>query len=112
LREVRIDEAQLTATGRLRRSPWFLALGDSENALRRLKDLAPEIEVADVRIVHAKIDVTIEVDGSEIVVPVTIRPPRTVSMRDHSHERLILEMLENNDIRKRRRTDQAAAAAE
>lgn len=112
LREVRIDEAQLTATGRLRRSPWFLALGDFENALRRLKDLAPEIEVADVRIVHAKIDVTIEVDGSEIVVPVTIRPPRTVSMRDHSHERLILEMLENNDIRKRRRTDQAAAAAE
>lgn len=112
LREVRIDEAQLTATGRLRRSPWFLALGDSENALRRLKDLAPEIEVADVRIVHAKIDVTIEVDGSEIVVPVTIRPPRTVSMRDHSHERLILEMLEDNEIRKRRRTDQAAAAAE
>lgn len=112
LREVRIDEAQLTATGRLRRSPWFLALGDSENALRRLKDLAPEIEVADVRIVHAKIDVTIEVDGSEIVVPVTIRPPQTVSMRDHSHERLILEMLEDNEIRKRRRTDQAAAAAE
>jgi len=62
--------------------------------------------------VHAKIDVTIEVDGTETVVPVTIRPPRTVSMRDHSHERLILEMLEDNDIRKRRRTDQAAAAAE
>lgn len=33
-------------------------------------------------------------------------------MRDHSHERLILEMLEDNDIRKRRRTGQAAAAAE
>ena len=48
----------------------------------------------------------------EIVVPVTIRPPRTVSMRDHSHERIILEMLEDNEIRKRRRTDQAAAAAE
>lgn len=112
LREVRIDEAQLTATGRLRRSPWFLSLGDSENALRRLKDVAPEIDVGDVRIVHAKIDVTIEVDDSEIVVPVTIRPPRMVSMRDHSHERLILKMLEDNEIRKRRRTDQAAAAAE
>jgi hypothetical protein len=62
--------------------------------------------------VHAKIDVTIEVDDSEIVVPVTIRPPRTVSMRDHSHERLILDMLEDNDIRKRRGADQAAAAAE
>lgn len=112
LREVRIDEAQLTATGRLRRSPWFLSLGDSENALRRLKEVAPEIDVGDVRIVHAKIDVTIEVDDSEIVVPVTIRPPRTVSMRDHSHERIILEMLEDNEIRKRRRTDKAAAAAE
>ncbi len=112
LREVRVDEAQLTTTGRLRRSPWYLTLGDTENALRRLKDVAPEIDVADVRIVHAKIDVTIEVDDSEIVVPVTIRPPRTVSMRDHSHERLILEMLEDNEIRKRRRTDQAAAAAE
>lgn len=112
LREVRVDEAQITTTGRLRRSPWFLTLGDSENALKRLKLVAPEIEIDDVRIVHAKIDVTIEVDDSEIVVPVTIRPPRTVSMRDHSHERLILDMLENNDIRKRRRTDQAAAAAE
>lgn len=112
LREVRIDEAQLTATGRLRRSPWFMSLGDSENALRRLKEVAPEIDVGDVRIVHAKIDVTIEVDDSEIVVPVTIRPPRTVSMRDHSHERIILEMLEDNEIRKRRRTDKAAAAAE
>ena len=112
LREVRIDEAQLTATGRLRRSPWYLTLGDSENALGRLKDVAPEIDVADVRIVHAKIDVNIEVDDSEIVVPVTIRPPRTVSMRDHSHERLILEMLEDHEIRKRRRADQAAAAAE
>lgn len=111
LREVRIDEAQLTATGRLRRSPWFMSLGDSENALRRLKEVAPEIDVGDVRIVHAKIDVTIEVDDSEIVVPVTIRPPRTVSMRDHSHERIILEMLEDNEIRKRRRTDKAAAAA-
>lgn len=112
LREVRVDEAQITTTGRLRRSPWFLTLGDSENALKRLKAVASEIDIDDVRIVHAKIDVTIEVDDSEIVVPVTIRPPRTVSMRDHSHERLILEMLENNDIRKRRRTDQAAAAAE
>lgn len=89
-----------------------MSLGDSENALRRLKEVAPEIDVGDVRIVHAKIDVTIEVDDSEIVVPVTIRPPRTVSMRDHSHERIILEMLEDNEIRKRRRTDTAAAAAE
>lgn len=112
LREVRVDEAQVTATGRLRRSPWFLTLGDSENALKRLKEVACELDVADVRIVHAKIDVTIEVDDSEIVVPVTIRPPRTVSMRDHSHERLILDMLEDNDIRKRRGADQAAAAAE
>lgn len=112
LREVRVDEAQITATGRLRRSPWFLTLGDSENALKRLKEVACELDVADVRIVHAKIDVTIEVDDSEIVVPVTIRPPRTVSMRDHSHERLILDMLEDNDIRKRRGADQAAAAAE
>ncbi|NJL50573.1 MAG: hypothetical protein HC909_02515 [Blastochloris sp.] len=112
LREVRIDEAQLTATGRLRRSPWFLTLGDSDNALRRLNEVAPEIDVTDVRIVHAKIDVTIEVDDSEIVVPVMIRPPRTVSMRDHSHERLILEMLEDNEIRMRRRADQTAVAAE
>ncbi|MFD1883499.1 hypothetical protein [Paracoccus pacificus] len=112
LREVRVDEAQITATGRLRRSPWFLTLGDSENALKRLKEVACDLDVADVRIVHAKIDVTIEVDDSEIVVPVTIRPPRTVSMRDHSHERLILDMLEDNDIRKRRGADQAAAAAE
>ncbi|MGR3402098.1 hypothetical protein [Paracoccus sp. (in: a-proteobacteria)] len=112
LREVRVDEAQITATGRLRRSPWFLTLGDSENALKRLKEVACDLDVADVRIVHAKIDVTIEVDDSEIVVPMTIRPPRTVSMRDHSHERLILDMLEDNDIRKRRGADQAAAAAE
>jgi hypothetical protein len=112
LREVRVDEAQITTTGRLRRSPWFLTLGDSRNALQRLKDVASDLDIADLRIVHAKIDVTIEMDDAEVVVPVTIRPPRTVSMRDHSHERSILEMLEDNDIRKRRRTGQAAAAAE
>ncbi|RME15543.1 MAG: hypothetical protein D6801_07205 [Alphaproteobacteria bacterium] len=112
LREVRVDEAEITTTGRLRRSPWFLTLGDSQNALRRLRDVASDLDIADLRIVHAKLDVTIEVDGTEVVVPVTIRPPRTVSMRDHSHERLILEMLEDNDIRKRRRTGKAAAAAE
>lgn len=112
LREVRVDEAEITATGRLRRSPWFLTLGDSQNALRRLKDVAPDLDIADMRIVHAKLDVTIEVDDTEVVVPVTIRPPRTVSMRDHSHERLILQMLEDNDIRKCRRTGQAAAAAD
>lgn len=112
LREVRIDEAELMATGRLRRSPWLLTLRDSENALRRLREIAPEIDISDVRIVHAKIDVTIAVDDNEIVIPVTIRPPRTISMRDHAHERLILDMLEDNGIRKTRPTDQIAAAAE
>ena len=112
LREIRVDEAEITKTGRLRRSPWFLTMGDSENALKRLKNLASALDVGDLRIVHVKIDVTIEVDSTEIVVPVTIRPPRTVSMRDHSHERLILKMLEDNDIRKRRGTGQVAAAAE
>jgi len=102
----------MTTTGRLRRSPWLLALGDTENALRRLKQVAGDLDIADLRIVSAKIDVTIEVDDSETVVPVSIRPPRTVSMRDHSHERLILEMLEDNDIRIARRTGQVAAAAE
>lgn len=112
LREVRVDEAEITSTGRLRRSPWFLALGDTENALRRLKQVAGDLDIADLRIVSAKIDVTIEVDDSETVVPVSIRPPRTVSMRDHAHERLILEMLEDNDIRITRRTGQVATAAE
>ena len=112
LREVRIDEAQQTATGRLRRSPWHMTLADSENALKRLAGIAPDIDISDIRFVHAKIDVTIDVDDNETVVPVTIRPPRTVSMRDHSHERLILDMLEDNDIRKARRPREVAAAAE
>jgi len=112
LREVRIDEAQQTATGRLRRSPWHMTLADSENALKRLAGIAPDIDISDIRFVHAKIDVTIDVGDNETVVPVTIRPPRTVSMRDHSHERLILDMLEDNDIRKSRRPRKVAAAAE
>lgn len=112
LREVRIDEAQQTATGRLRRSPWHMTLSDSENALKRLVGIAPDIDISDIRFVHAKIDVTIDVADNETVVPVTIRPPRTVSLRDHSHERLILDMLEDNGIRKSRRPREIAAAAE
>lgn len=112
LREIRIDETARTAAGRLRRSPWTMTLRDTEDAIARLARVAPEIDIADVRIVHAKIDVTIEVDGSETVVPVTIRPPRTLSMRDHSHERPILDMLEDHDIRKRRPSRRTAAAAE
>jgi hypothetical protein len=49
LREVRVDEAQLTTTGRLRRSPWFLTLGDSQNALKRLKEVASDLDIADIR---------------------------------------------------------------
>lgn len=89
-----------------------MTLRDTEDAIARLARVAPEIDIADVRIVHAKIDMTIEVDGSETVVPVTIRPPRTLSMRDHSHERPILDMLEDHDIRKRRPSRRTAAAAE
>ena len=89
-----------------------MTLADSENALKRLTGIAPDIDISDVRFVHAKIDVTIDVADNETVIPVTIRPPRTVSMRDHSHERLILDMLEDNDIRKSRKSREVAAAAE
>ena len=112
LREIRIDETTRTAAGRLRRSPWTMTLRDTQDAIARLASVAPEIDISDMRIMHAKIDVTIEVDGNETVVPVTIRPPRTLSMRDHSHERLILDMLEDHDIRKRRSSRRTAAAAE
>lgn len=112
LREVRIDEAEKMPSGRWRRSPWYLSLNDSENALARLRRIATGIDIEDIRLVYAKIDVTLEVDDQEVVVPVTIRPPRTVSMRDQFHERVILEMLEDSEIRKRRRSGHAAVAAE
>jgi hypothetical protein len=89
-----------------------MTLRDTQDAIARLASVAPEIDISDMRIMHAKIDVTIEVDGNETVIPVTIRPPRTLSMRDHSHERLILDMLEDHDIRKRRPSRRTAAAAE
>lgn len=112
IREVRIDESARNAGGRISRSPWMLTIRDSEHAIRRLLAIAPEVDLAHVRLLQAKIDVFIDVDGHDAIVPVTIKPPRILSIRDHSHERIILDMLELNDIRKARRARQAAAAAE
>ena len=112
VREIRIDESARRPDGRLSRSPWMLTIRDSENAIRRLLDIAPKVDLAHVRLLQAKIDVFIDINGHDAVVPVTIKPPRNLSIRDHSHERIILDMLELNDIRKARRPGQAAAAAE
>ncbi len=88
-----------------------MTLQDTQPAIARLARLATEIEIGEVRILHATIDVTIALDGSETIVPVTFRPPRTLSMRDHFHERHILEMLEDDDIRRRRPSRRTATLA-
>ena len=112
IREIRVDESARKPDGRFSRSPWMLTIRDSEHAIRRLLVIAPDVDLAHVRLLQAKIDVFIDVNGHDAVVPVMIKPPRVLSIRDHSHERIILDMLELNDIRKSHGPRQAAAAAE
>jgi len=112
IREIQVDEGQHMVNGRVRYSPWAMTVRDSRNALRRLNELGDGIDFADLRINYIKLEFWLDIGGKDSRVTVKVKPSGLASMRDHSHERLIMEHLERNGIRRGFTSQSASAAAE
>lgn len=95
VKEIEIDEADPERSGR-GGSPWRLSIWDNENALSRLYEMMPGIDLATLRISHVKLLLRFDVDGQRRDVLVTIRPHNVASFRDHMFEARIFEHLRQN----------------
>ena len=112
IREIQVDEGRHMVNGRMRYSPWAMTVRDTRDALRRLDELGDGLDFADLRINYIKLEFWLDIDGKESRITVKVKPPGLASMRDHSHERLIMEHLERNGIRRGSPSQPASAAAE
>jgi hypothetical protein len=112
VKELQVDEDEHEVDSKTRYSPWAMTVRDSPNAVDRLLDLAPDVDLPDPRINYAKLEFRFDVGGQESRVLVKIKPPSVASFRDHSFEAKIMEHLERNGIRLTRAADATAAAAE
>lgn len=95
VKQVDVDEAEEGHIGR-GGSPWALSMRDTENALARLYEMVPEIDLAVLRIETIKLLLRFEVDGRKRDVLVTIRPNNVASFRDHMFEARIFQHLREN----------------
>lgn len=112
VKEIQIDEGEHEIDGKVRYSPWAMTVRDSQNAIARLLELAPEIDFADLRINYVKLEFRFESGEREHRVIVKVKPPNIASFRNHAFEKKILEHLERNGIRLARPVVPIAAAAE
>lgn len=110
VKEIEIDEANPERSGR-GGSPWHLNMWDNENALARLYEMLPGIDLATLRISHVKLLLRFDVDGERREVLVTIRPHNVASFRDHMFEARIFEHLQQNGFSQATPPLQLAAAA-
>ena len=112
IKEIQVDEGEHKVNGRMRFSPWAITVRDSQDAVWRLLDMAPDIDLRDLRINYVKIEFRIESGGREHKIVVTVKPPNVASFRNHAFERKILEHLERHGIRLAGQPVPVAAAAE
>lgn len=99
VKEIQVDEGEHEVDGKTRYSPWAMTVRDSRDAIGRLIDLAPDIDLEDLRIGYVKLEFRFDVDGKQVSVIVKVKPPNVASFRDHSFEKQIMEHLERNGIR-------------
>ena len=112
IKEVQVDEGEREVNGRTRYSPWSMTVRDQRDALGRLVELSPDIDFADLRITHVKLEFRFDDAGKERRVTVKLKPPNVASFLDHAFEAKIMEHLDRNGFRNPRRAQPAAAAAE
>jgi len=95
VKQVDVDEAEEGHTGR-GGSPWSLSMRDNENALARLYEVMPDIDLGALRIETIKLLLRFELEGKKRDVLVTIRPNNVASFRDHMFEARIFQHLREN----------------
>ncbi len=108
--EIQVDEGE---TGEHRRHPrWSATVRDHMNAVARLSEMAPDLNLGTSRINYLKIEFTFRLDGKPRRITVKIKPPEEVSFRRDAFENRIMEHLRRNGLCIPRRSVAAAVAAE
>lgn len=110
--EVHADEGEPAFGGRRRYSRWGMLVRDHQNAMIRLAELAPDLDLATARLISVKVEFTFRLHGKERRIIVKIKPPGLVSFRRDAFEARIMEHLRRNGLCVCRQTDPVAAAAE
>lgn len=112
VKEIQIDEGEHEVDGKIRYSPWAMTVRDSQNAIMRLYELAPDVDLRDLRINHVKLEFRFRNDDREDKVLVKVKPKNTASFRNHAYEKQILEHLERNGIRHPAQSGSSGSAPE
>ncbi len=110
IKQLDVDEAEEGHTGRAG-SPWSMSMHDNENALARLYEMVPNIDLGTLRIETLKLLLRFEFEGKRRDVLVTIRPHNVASFRDHMFEARIFQHLRENGFVQPLSTLPASAAA-
>ena len=110
--EIQADEGEQVVGGRQRYSRWGMMVRDHQNAIARLTELSPDLDLATARINTLKVEFTFRLHGKERRIMVKVKPPGLVSFRRDAFEARIIEHLRRNGLSVSRRTYPIAAAAE
>jgi hypothetical protein len=110
--EVQVDEGEFEIPGRKRYPRWAMTGRDHHNAVARLVEIAPELDLPAVRINYLKVEFTFRLGNKSRRIVVKIKPPGLLSFRRDAFEARIMEHLRRNGLHLPRRPGTAAAAAE
>jgi hypothetical protein len=110
--EVQVDEGERTVDGRTRHPRWAMTVRDNQNAIARLAETVPDLDLGTARINYLKVEFTFKLNGKPRRIMVKIKPPGLVCFRRDVFEDRIMEHLRRNGLCIPRQPDTVAVAAE
>ena len=110
LTEVQVDGSERRPDGKWRSSPWAFTMRDSTNAVAKLVEMLPDVDLRYARIVYVKFRFDFDLDGKVRTIVVKVKPEDRVSFRRDAFEPQIMEHLRRNGLCLPRVAALAAAA--
>jgi len=112
VQQIVVDDGEYVLNGRRHHSPWTLTCKDNHDAIAQLLEMAPDLDLSEVRVVSIRMVFQFVINEDGFPVTVRINPPHTATISDRTLEDAIMELLTRNGIRLPRQADTAAIAAE
>lgn len=112
VQQIVVDDGEYVLNGRRHHSPWTLTCKDNHDAIAQLLEMAPDLDLSEVRVVSIRMVFQFVINEDSFPVTVRINPPHTATISDRTLEDAIMELLTRNGIRLPRQADTAAIAAE
>ena len=110
LTEIQVDGSERRPDGKWRSSPWAFTMRDSTNAVAKLVEMLPDVDLRFARIVYVKFRFDFDLDGRVRTIVVKVKPEDRVSFRRDAFEPQIMEHLRRNGLCLPRPASLAAAA--